>query len=325
MVGVGMRSVFRRRWLPMKRFLGFFVLALLTTGLYFAYRWAEPKPTSAPRIRSGTGSTVTLTLKNTPFFGYSEGRVTWTLQAGRIELLPLQGGGLANVSTATLTNIRQGALYELPSVVSLPTIVKPASLSSNIPSTVADAKAMAGKPVATFCADEGKYTAGANEALPGDLAVYFFPQWQFRLSGNVQFQSASGDTLTADSLVIVEMRSKQTQKLERRILCETGGKIKAQKAEFQANTARYDPQSRTVECVNGVRGTFKGGSIQTDRLFWSLKEQIVTCPDTTTGTLREVPFIAENLRINIKAETSEARHIQFQLRTDKGLASPFGE
>lgn len=307
----------------MKRFSGFLLFALLMTGLYFAYLWAEPKPTPAPPIRSGFGNTVILTLKDAPFFGYSEGRVTWTLQAGKIELLPLQGGGLANVSTATLTNIRQGALYELPSVVALPNTVKPASLTQNIPSSVADAKAMAGKPTATFRADEGKYTAGANEPLPGDLAVYYFPQWQFRLSGNVQFQSASGDTLTADSLVIVEMRSKQNQKLERRILCETGGKIKAQKAEFQANTARYDPQSRTVECVNGVRGTFRGGSVQTDRLFWSLREQIVSCPDTTTGTLRDVPFIAENLRINIKAETSEARHIRFQLRIDKELESQF--
>jgi hypothetical protein len=303
----------------MKRLLVGLALCLIAAGLYFAYRWAEPVPATAPRVRPhnlGRGG-VLLTLQNAPFFGYANGRVTWTLNAALIQLQPLQGSGLANVSSATLTDIRKGALYELPSELSADKTQKPNNGAGEIPSTVADAARLAGKPAATFSAKQGKYTLGGAEPLSGDLAVYYFPQWQFRLSGGVTFQSSSGDVLTADSLTILELRHKQTQKLERRILCETGGKIRSKNAQFQANSARYDPQTRTVECLNGVRGTFQGGSVQTERLYWSLKEQTVDCPETTSGTLRETPFTAENLRLNLKDGTSEARHIRFLLRTDK--------
>jgi hypothetical protein len=132
----------------------------------------------------------------------------------------------------------------------------------------------------------------------------------------VDFRTKNGDRLQAEALTVVELMNRRTGRKERRILAETGVTVTGKNFTIRANQARYDPESRIVECLGGVRGTFPNGTAQAERAFWSLKEQTAHFPETTTGTARGMAFTTTDLVIDLKRRTLSARRAQATVWTN---------
>jgi hypothetical protein len=315
---------------PPRRFLralGWTALLGLSVGLFFAYRWAGSVTLPvAPSLESG-GPQVMMRLEGAPFTSYVNGRKTWSLWAGRIDLERLPGSALANLQRATLTDIRNGKLYAAPPNGAAIPPVTPASatefpalrLSTGSPNLAPTATPDSPDdlPAATFRANSGLYALGTLEPPPAEIAPLYDVQWQFKLKGGVEFKTQAGDRLRSDSLILLEMISRRTHRTERRILCDQGAKVDLKDVQVQANRVRYDPAERTVECLGGVRGTFKGGVMQAERLFWSLKDQVLRCPETATGTYHGMPFTWEGLTVDLKRRVLTANRVHGQIRIEE--------
>lgn len=229
-------------------------------------------------------------LENAPFTSYADGRKSWSLRAHRIALERMAGASLTNIQSANLERIREGVLY-----------------------ASSDASSGASAPAARFQADQGRYALGETDPIPDDLALLYAIQWQFRLTGNVHFVIQNGDRLRAPSLTILEMRHRASGKLERRILCTQGAQVFLQGVRIQCNRVRYDPAGRTLECLEGVRGTFQEGQVQAERLFWSHEDSMLRCPDTAAGALRGMPFQATGLTVDLRQRIVEAEQVAIQV------------
>jgi hypothetical protein len=320
-----------RKSLSVRRFVGraaaWAMLPALAVGFFFAYRWAERQratPTFRPLVMGASG--VTVRLENAPFQGYTNGRLAWTLRAEQIDVQRVPGGSLASVANATLTGIRDGALYEIPAEVrpALEAASAPASSpeprsktpSSKVTPLFATTRPKT-PPAATFQARQGFYTLGETEPLPPNLSTLYTVQWRFKLVGNVDFLTRTGERLRADTLTILELMHRRTWRAERRILCETGVRVTSKNVEALSNRAEYFPKSRTVECTGGVRGTSKDATVQAERLFWFLGEETIHYPETVNGTVRGTPFMAEGLVIDLKHNTMRANRARLELRTNE--------
>jgi hypothetical protein len=289
-----------------RRFLrrtgGWALLAGLVFGFYLAYRWAEPSQNGAySAVSSGSATNVTMRLENAPFTGYSQGHKTWALWAGRIDLERIPGGAMSNIQVATLTDIRDGKLYQRPA--------SPSAAETSAPDD----------PVsATFHARQGRYTIGTVDPAPFELTTLYTIQWQFRLTGNVEFRTSNGDHFQTESLTVIEMTDRRTHRTERRIFCDSGVQVTLRDAHLIANRARYDPGERVVDCLGGVRGTFKEGRVQAERVFWALRENVLRCPETSTGGIRGQGFLAEGLTMDIRQRRLRANHVRLQMRMEEG-------
>lgn len=300
-----------------KRFLAVAAVATTGYGIYRVYLWAEPPP--FPALRSdqrAARSGVALRLENTPLSGYSNGRKIWTLKSRRVDLERMPGGGISNVQVATLEGIQNGVLFELRGPTGGAARNGSAGTSSRDTRTdlteVVASEDRAGPPkAAMFEAGQGRYALGDLDPIPTDLALLYSVQWQFRLSHGVKFSSRTGDRLQADGLTMLEMRNRRTNRLERRIVCDTGMDVTHRDVQVHANRVRYDPDGRTVECFGGVRGVFKGGSVQTERLYWSMKSHLLFCPETAGGLYEGTPWTWYGVRIDLE------RHLLF---ADRGTA-----
>jgi hypothetical protein len=91
--------------------------------------------------------------------------------------------------------------------------------------------------------------------------------------------------------------------------------------QIQTNQARYDPADRNVECLGGARGSFKEGTVQAERIFWSLRDQVMRVPDTAMGTMNGIPFTADGMVVDLKQRTLAANHAHLRIRIDKGATA----
>ena len=291
-------------------------------GTVLVYRWAEPRsPTNAMVQSASVGSNVTMRLENAPFVGHSNGFKTWSLQAGRIELERLPNASLASIESIALTDIKDGLLFPAPPptpAVSLAIALPPQRSPSQTPADrlTPEAEVAYGPWTAKFRAGRGHYRSGLMSLPPPELAILYRLQSEFDLSKGVDFRTREGDHFEAESLTVLDLQNKKTGHPERRILCDNGMKVTRKDAQMSANQARYDVTGRTVECLGGARATFLDGVVQAERMYWALDAGIVRCPETTTGTLQGVPFVAQGLTIDIKKRTLHANHIGMDLRSE---------
>lgn len=268
----------------------------LLTGAFLAYRWAEPTPEMIRRGQSPGGATASITLRDTPFAGYVSGARSWSMRAGQVDILRLPNASLTNIQSATILDIRDGTLYDPPKTV----LPGPGSPTTTVMQAAGGGGAQSGPVSATFRAKEGRYSAGALEAAPADLQFQYTVQWQFRLTGDVVFRTRAKDELTAPTMTILNLVNRRTGRQEQRVLCDQGAKMKHLGIQVTANSIRFNPKDRTVECLSGVRGTYKKGSVQADRVYWSLNDEVLRCPETATGVIQGIPFEATGVMMDIK-------------------------
>jgi hypothetical protein len=315
----------------LQRIFGVAAFAGLVWGIYLTYRWAEPNPNALQAIgMSAASSDVALRMDKTSYASYYGGAKSWALWAERIDLLrPPGSAGLAALQRAEITNIRDGKLYDPPNKklgggVRLAT----SQSTTTAPATSAEERASATPPSAVFSARQGHYTAGFQLAGPPELQLNYRIQWQFQLVGDVKYRTHEGDRLTAPSLTILQLLNVRTGHTERRIVCDEGVQVNVDKAQIQANSVRFDPATRLVECLHGVRGVMSGphsrDTIQAERLYWSLNEQAIRCPESASGQLNGLPFTADGLNIDMKRHTSQGTHLRLKLPSggDSPLALP---
>jgi len=280
-------------------------------AVYFAYRWAGPLQNWTPPVRNGGGGSVTIRLTDTPFAAYIDGARTWSIHAGQVDILRLPNAALTSVQSATILDIRNGTLYEPPA--------RPMTNGGALTARVMEAGAPArnsGLVAATFHAKRGHYSAGLLEAIPPDLDMLYTTQWQFRLEGDVVFQTRSHDVLTAPSMTIYNLVSRKTGRPEQRVVCDKGARMTHKGIELTANTMRYNPKERTVDCYSGVRGVYKQGSVQSERVYWSLDNEILRCPETATGKIQDMPFQAEGITLDVKHHKDYVRRVHINVNSN---------
>jgi hypothetical protein len=315
------------------RTLGWSLLLGFAVALYFAYGWAGSIVIPVPYLPGNQGMQVSVRMEEAPFASYIHGHKSWSLWAKQIDLEHLAGSAIANIQSATLTDIRDGKLYALPpesAPAALP-LQRPTPTALQQPSrralgtphieglTPLAPGGPEASPTATFRAQSGVYSLGTIQSIPNDLTLLYEVQWQFKLQGGVDFQTHSGDRLRADSLTILEMINKRTRRTERRILCDSGARVTRHGVTILANEARYDPAERTVECLGGVRGTFKTGTVQADRLFWSLKDEVIRSPETATGTQGGMTCVWDGLTIDMKRHIWHANTFHARIRMEEQI------
>lgn len=308
----GLHAVRGLRWL--------LATALLIGGFYAVYRlyrWAEPSPGAFGPFPNTAGTIVTMRMENAPFEGYTQGHKSWSVWAKRLDFERLSGSSFSSIQSISITDIREGKLFKVPDTPAVSPSA-PASKQDSSPVT------HAASPTATFRARQGRYAINNLEPLPPDLLMSYTVQWQFKLLDDVDFRTRDGDELHADSMTILEMNNRRTGRLERRILCEKGATIRRKDTKIIANQMRYNPDERLVECLGGVRGTFKNGTVQTERAFWSLNEQVLRCPDKVSGVVDAGTFEADSLIIDQKRGLRRANgfHIRFRNREEDSLRLP---
>lgn len=282
-------------------------MALLLAA-FLAYRWAEPSPTALSNAHTLGGGNATIRLEDTPFAGYVNGARSWSLHAGQVDLLRLPNATLSSIQSASILNIRDGALYDPPRDVPSGT----GALANQTMDASAPA-ANSGPIAATFHAKQGRYSVGMMEAAPADLEMLYTVQWQFKLFGDVVFRTRAKDEIAAPAMTIYNLVSRRTGKPEQRVICEQGGRMTHQGVQVNANTIRFNPKDRTVECLSGVRGTYKHGNVQAERVFWSLNDEVLRCPESATGTLQGMPFLAEGLTLDLRHHKHHANHMHVQI------------
>ncbi len=313
---------------PVGKFVGWILLIGGLAGTVAIYRWAEPSSPPIASIQNASGTNVAIRLENAPFVGHSNGFKTWSLQAGKIELERLPGGSLSNIESIDLTDIRDGLLFPAPpppkaipgtSTPSLPGPDAPAATlpkETEINRITPESETSYGPWNAQFHAKHGHYRSGLLTVLPPELAPLYRLQSEFRLSGGVDFLTREGDHFQAQSITILDLLSKQANRSERRVMCDDGMKVSRKDAQVSANQARFDTTSRTVECLGGARAVIPDGTLQAERMYWSLDAQVLRCPETTTGVLEGIPFTAEGLVVDMKNHRAHANHIRLELRNE---------
>jgi hypothetical protein len=279
-------------------------------AVVLAYRWAGPSKNWTPP-RPGGGASVTIRLLDTPFAAYIDGARVWSIHAGQVDILRMPNASLTSVQSATILNIRNGTLYDPPT--------RPVSSASAATARVMEAGAPdrnSGPIGATFHAKQGRYSAGMLETIPADLAMLYTVQWQFRLDGDVVFKTRSGDVLTAPAMTIYNLVSRKTGRPEQRVMCDKGGRMIHKGIEVTANTLRYNPKERTVDLYSGVRGVYKNGSVQAERVYWSLDNEILRCPETATGKIQGMPFTADGITLDIKHRKHHATRAHIDVNSN---------
>jgi hypothetical protein len=299
------------------RLLGMMALVGLMWGVYLAYRWAEPNP-EAMRAIGMTANTQDLALRmdKAAYTNYFAGQRNWSLWAERIDLLRPAGTiGLAGLQRADITDIRDGKLYDLSS--DRTAVPRLAAVTSREARPTLDPDPAT--PAVTFSARQGHYTTGMPLSTPPELQLNYRVQWQFQLTGDVRLRTREGNRLNAPAIAILQLTNLHTGHTERRIVCDEGVHVSVDKTQVQANSVRYDPDTRYVECLGGVRAVMPahGGqdTFQAERLFWSLKEQAIRCPETATGVMNGLPFTAEGLNIDLKRHVSEGARLKLRLNS----------
>lgn len=301
--------------------LGWAAAVGFVVGTALVYRWAEPASSpTAPVQSASSGSNVTMRLENAPFVGHSNGFKTWSLHAGRIELERMPGSSLASIESIGLTDIKNGLLFPAsPTSVAAPApvpLVPRPSAQTALGQLPPEAEVTYGPWSAKFRAGRGHYRSGLMSLPPPELALLYRLQSEFDLTQGVDFRTREGDHFEAESLTVLDLQNKRTGRPERRILCDNGMKVTRKNVRVTANQARYDVAGRTVECLGGARATFPDGVLQAERVYWSLRSEILRCPETATGTLRGVPFTAQGLTIDQKNRTLHANQIEFEVRSE---------
>jgi hypothetical protein len=282
-----------------------------TVVVYLVYRWAEPSPAALTAANNLGGGSATIRLDDTPFAGYVDGARSWSLHAGQVNILRLPNTSLSNVQSASIIDIRNGTLYDPPR--------NAAPGSTAVTSHVMEAGTTAtdsGPIAATFHAKQGHYSMGMLEAAPADMEMLFTVKWQFKLSGDVVFRTRTRDQLSAPSMTIYSLVNRKTNKPEQRVICDQGGKMTHLGVQVTANIIRFNPKDRTVECLSGVRGAYKQGNVQAERVYWSLDDEILRCPESATGTVQGMAFVAEGLILDVKRRRHHANHMHIQLNAD---------
>ncbi|HEV2472249.1 MAG TPA: hypothetical protein VGS41_06260, partial [Chthonomonadales bacterium] len=299
-----------------KRASGLIAVLGLACGIAWVYRWAEPAGSpnySLSRIQPAGEASIRLV--NTAFSSSAAGHRTYSLWAGEIDIDRMPGMGLSNIQAATIHNIRNGVLYE------------PGSPSGGVPALKGSQGSESGAVAATFHADQGRYSVGNLDPVATDIALLYTVRWQFKLTGDVLFQTVRGEKLRAQSIDILDMVERRTGKAERRVLCDSGAAVSLQDATIHAGYARYDPAGRTVDCLDGVRGAFRDGSLQSDRMFWQLAQGDIRCPGPASGVYRGADFTGQGVVIDLHRRTLEANSFQGVIRNqdeDLGIAASSG-
>jgi len=300
----------------LRRVSGYLLVAGAVGAITLVVRWADPTPSlPTPVGTAGTGK-VLFRLENAPFTAYSGGHKAWSLFARSVDLEHPLGASFSTLQSATLTDIRDGALYPAS-----PNDTGPLTLSSpsaNAPLAPAPASDTLGPPLATFHAGQGRYILGTNEPVSPDIQLLYTVRSQFKLTGKVDIQARSGDHLQSEALTILDLVNRRTGKSEQRIVCDSGAMITLKGAHIHANQMRYDPRERVVECLGGVRGAFKSGAVQTERAFWSLKDNVIRCPDTAAGTQEDNLFQGEGITLDLNHHKYYANHMTLSYRIRQG-------
>ncbi len=316
---------------PIRVLSGWAAAVSFVVGTLLVYRWAEPSsPSAAPQQNASTGPNVTMRLENAPFVGHSNGFKTWSLLAGRVELENTQGSSFASIESVALTDIKNGLLFPAPPPPAIAPTTAP--MLPNVPLTTPPVVGSSGQTVvsklppeaemtygpwtAKFQAGRGHYRSGLMSLPPPELALLYRLQSEFDLTHGVDFRTREGDHFEAESLTVLDLTDKKNGHSERRILCDNGMKVTRKDTQISANQARYDVTGRTVECLGGARAAFPDGTLQAERMYWSLDAGIVRCPETTTGTYRGIPFVAQDLVVDIKNRTTHSNHMDFKLRNE---------
>lgn len=263
-------------------------------------------------------------MENAPFAAYSGGHKAWSLWAKTIDLEHSPYSTASNVQSATLSDIRDGVLYgtsPTESILSLNSAPRPKPLF--LPAA-ADPTAPLGPAAVRFHAKNGRYFVGSTQPLPGDLSANFSAHWQLNLSGDVAVQTRDGNSLNAESLTMMELTNLKTHRVEQRLECDSGATISRKGVKITANRLRYSLDDHTVELLDGVRGAFKEGDLQSQRTYWSLKDDIVQMPDPSTGILNGNRFSAESLTLYLKEGRQIANHFHIYFRTDMDKDNEFG-
>ena len=227
-----------------------------------------------------------------------DGGLTWYLHAGSVDIDPQPNAGLGAIRNATISKITDGKIFEVPKTP-LPPISADSSLRP------------AGKVAATFKANQGSYALGNLMTPPSDLESSISVVWQFNLTGDVEFATSGGDKMTSQSLIIYNLAKKGGGKPFLRIVCDNGAKITRNKIQAVANRVRYQPSDGVVECLGGVRCVFDHGTMQTERAFWNLKDEILRCPDTASGKYDDSEFILTESVFDMKHEIRTWLHGEF--------------
>jgi hypothetical protein len=231
------------------------------------------------------------------------------------------GSSLASIESVSLTDLKDGLLFPAPpplpagSPTTVPAVHHPSGQTA-LNRLPPEAEVTFGPWTAKFRAAHGHYRSGLMALPPPELALLYRLQSELDLSQGVDFRTREGDHFEAESLTVLDLIHKQNGHPERRILCDNGMKITHKDAQVTANQARYDVSERMVECLGGARATFPDGALQTERMYWSLDAEIIRCPETITGTLQGVPFVAQGLTVDMKNRTTHANHITFELRSE---------
>ena len=321
---------------------GWMAAGILAFGVYRVYKWAEPSAQSLAAVLSpAPASSINLELEDADFENFAGGAKNWSLKAGRI-LLERMGGSAANsLQSADIENIREGRLFAMPEAggrgganafspfassqahgSDTPPSNAPASdantaqtstTQTNAAMTQASADAGAGPITATFSAQHGRYTVGVTDGLPPDLLLTYSVQWQFRLTGDVKIRTREGYELNAPTIVIMELFNRRTSKAERQMLCEQGATVRAKGASMQANQARYNDASQTVECLGGMRGTLQKDTIQAERCYWSFKDNTIRCPDAVSGVWQDTRYTAQDVTIDVSRHIYTGKKMTMQL------------
>jgi hypothetical protein len=314
--------------------LGLAALAACVWGIVLVYRWAEPDPTALRAVGAGSiTQDLALRMDNTAYENYFGGARSWALHAERIDLMRLPGGsGLTGLQRAEITGINNGKLYDLPTAAtSPPTLPRhpdaPVLVALPRAADLPTSDLPAEPPTATFSAQKGTYLTNMALTPPSDLATNYRVQWQFRMAGDVKVRTRDGDRLNAPSLTILQLINSRTGRSERRFLCDEGVQVDANNVHVYANSVRYDPATRRIECMGGVRCVLPNprgqDTLQAERLFWSINGQTMQCPETATGVMHGMPFTTEGLNIDIKRMTFYGRSLYLRLPSSED--SPFSQ
>ncbi|MBC7527682.1 MAG: hypothetical protein H7308_09030 [Chthonomonadaceae bacterium] len=305
---------------PMRRTLPWLFFFLIVIAVYYAYLWADrPTGSSNPFFFASNKNKVSLRIDNGTFRASTEGRFVWEISAKSVEVERVPGASVSEVQIATLVGIKDGKLYNLP-----PELTGDKPRNSNVtkaPSTDSP-NTLFEKPGITFRADNGHYALNDATPLPPELSLLYRAKWQLSLSGNVEIKTSLGDKLNAPTLLILELERARDRKIERRMICSTGATLtldrgKGKSGTIKANVLRFNPDERTVEGMNGVSATFKGGTAQTEHLYYSLKDEVMLLPENSSGTYNGLGFIAQDLMIDLKQEKRKAKHITIELPVDR--------
>ena len=141
------------------------------------------------------------------------------------------------------------------------------------------------------------------------------------LSGDVAITTRDGDTLRANAITVMEIVNRQTHKAEQRLQCDEGATIGRREVRIVANRMRYSIRDHTAELLDGVRATFKAGSFQSQRCFWSLEENIVRIPDPSSGMLDDNRFRAERVTLDLANDCYTATNGKLSFKSDPELTS----